>query len=136
MIASILSRFLPISRLAERAHLSPFLAKYASLTRKIRVTDKKTSQIRIRIKLRQNELEEKSMPDPLRIVLDPTVLVGKPVIRGTRLSVDFIIGLMADGWSEVDILRNYPGLSHDDLPACLAYARDVLRSEKIYPSAA
>ena len=43
------------------------------------------------------------MPDPLRIVLDPTVLVGKPVIRGTRLSVDFIIGLMADGWSEVDI---------------------------------
>ena len=76
------------------------------------------------------------MPDPLRIVLDPTVLVGKPVIRGTRLSVDFIIGLMADGWSEVDILRNYPGLSHDDLAACLAYARDVLRSEKIYQSAA
>ena len=76
------------------------------------------------------------MPDPLRIVLDPTVLGGKPVIRGTRLSVDFIIGLMADGWSEVDILRNYPGLSHDDLAACLAYARDVLRSEKIYPSAA
>ena len=76
------------------------------------------------------------MPDPLRIVLDPTVLGGKPVIRGTRLSVDFIIGLMADGWSEVDILRNYPGLSHDDLAACLAYARDVLRSEKLYPSAA
>jgi uncharacterized protein (DUF433 family) len=76
------------------------------------------------------------MPDPLRLVLDPAVLVGKPVIRGTRLSVDFIIGLMADGWSEVDILHNYPGLSHDDLAACLAYARDVLRSEKIYPSAA
>lgn len=76
------------------------------------------------------------MPDALRIVLDPAVLDGKPVVRGTRLSVDFIIGLMADGWSEPDILRNYPGLSRDDLVACLAYARDVLRSEKVYPSAA
>jgi uncharacterized protein (DUF433 family) len=80
--------------------------------------------------------EEKSMIDPARIVLDPTILAGKPVIRGTRLSVDFVIGLMADGWNEKDILRNYPGLSHDDLAACLAYARDVLRSEKVYPSAA
>ncbi|MCC6777111.1 MAG: DUF433 domain-containing protein [Hyphomicrobiales bacterium] len=71
-----------------------------------------------------------------RIVLDPTVAAGKPVIRGTRLSVDFIIGLMADGWSEAEILRNYPGLSSPDIMACLAYARDVLRSEKVYPSAA
>ena len=43
-----------------------------------------------------------------RIVLDPKILAGKPVIRGTRLSVEFIIGLMADGWSEVDILANSP----------------------------
>src|SRR5436305_5729103 len=77
-----------------------------------------------------------SMTDSVRIVLDPAVLAGKPVIRGTRLSVDFIIGLMADGWSEAEILRNYPGLTRDDLVACLAYARDVLRSEKVYPSAA
>lgn len=82
------------------------------------------------------ELEEKSMTDPARIVLDSAVLAGKPVIRGTRLSVDFVIGLMADGWTEADILRNYPGVSHDDVAACLAYARDVLRSEKVYPSAA
>jgi uncharacterized protein (DUF433 family) len=82
------------------------------------------------------ELEESSMTDPVRIVLDPAVLAGKPVIRGIRLSVDFVIGLMADGWSEADILCNYPGLSHDDLSACLAYTRDVLRSEKVYPSAA
>jgi uncharacterized protein (DUF433 family) len=65
-----------------------------------------------------------------RIVLDSAVLAGKPVIRGTRLSVDFVIGLMADGWTEADISRNYPGVSHDDVAACLAYARDVLRSEK------
>jgi uncharacterized protein (DUF433 family) len=79
---------------------------------------------------------ETFMTDPARIVLDPAVLTGKPVIRGTRLSVEFVIGLMADGWAEAEILRNYPGLSHDDLVACLAYARDVLKSEKVYPSAA
>lgn len=75
------------------------------------------------------------MTDNPRIVLDPAILAGKPVIRGTRLSVDFIIGLMADGWSEPDILRNYPGLAHEDIAACLAYARDVLKSEKVYPAA-
>lgn len=53
-----------------------------------------------------------------RIVLDPAVLAGKPVIRGTRLSVEFVIGLMADGWNEADILANYPGLSHEDIAAC------------------
>jgi uncharacterized protein (DUF433 family) len=76
------------------------------------------------------------MTDLTRIVLDPAVLAGKPVIRGTRLSVEFIIGLMADGWSETDILHNYPGLSHGDIAACLAYARDVLKSEEVYPSPA
>ena len=70
-----------------------------------------------------------------RIVLDPTVLAGKPVVRGTRLSVEFIIGLMADGWSEADILANYSGLTHDDIAACLAYARDVLNSERVFPAA-
>jgi uncharacterized protein (DUF433 family) len=71
-----------------------------------------------------------------RIALDPNVLAGKPVVRGTRLSVEFVIGLMADAWSETDILANYPGIGHDDIIACLAYARDVLRSEKVFPSAA
>ena len=71
-----------------------------------------------------------------RIVLDPAILVGKPVIRGTRLSVEFIIGLLADGWTEADILENYPGIGHDDILACLAYARDRLKDERIYPPAA
>ena len=70
-----------------------------------------------------------------RIVLDPAILAGKPVVRGTRLSVEFIIGLMADGWSETQILANYPGLSHEDIAACLAYARDVLNSERVFPAA-
>jgi len=71
-----------------------------------------------------------------RIALDPAVLAGKPVIRGTRLSVEFVIGLMADGWNEADIMTNYPGITHDDVMACLAYARDALSSEKVFPSAA
>jgi uncharacterized protein (DUF433 family) len=71
-----------------------------------------------------------------RIVLDPQVLAGKPVVRGTRLAVEFVIGLLADGWSEDEILTNYPGLTHEDILACLTYARDVLTSERVYPSAA
>jgi uncharacterized protein (DUF433 family) len=71
-----------------------------------------------------------------RITLDPKVLVGKPVIRDTRLSVEFVIGLMADGWSEAEILTNYLGITHEDVMACLAYARDTLSSEKVFPSAA
>jgi uncharacterized protein (DUF433 family) len=64
------------------------------------------------------------------------VLAGKPVIRGTRISVEFIIGLMAEGWCEDDILNNYPGIAHEDVLACLAYARDALSSERVFPSAA
>ena len=59
------------------------------------------------------------MIDQTRITLDPDVLAGKPVVRGTRLWVEFIIGLMADGWSEADILRNYPSLAREDIAACL-----------------
>jgi uncharacterized protein (DUF433 family) len=76
------------------------------------------------------------MADHPRITLNPDVLAGKPVIRGTRLSVEFIIGLMADGWAESDILQSYPGVIHEDIIACLAYARDTLGSEKVFPSAA
>ena len=76
------------------------------------------------------------MVNHTRITLDPAVLAGKPVVRGTRLAVDFIIGLLAEGWANADIIRNYPGISSEDISACLAYARDILSSEKVYPSAA
>jgi uncharacterized protein (DUF433 family) len=62
------------------------------------------------------------MTEDPRITLAPEVLTGKPVIRGTRLSVEFVIGLMADGWNESDMLANYPGITHDDVVACLNYA--------------
>jgi uncharacterized protein (DUF433 family) len=71
-----------------------------------------------------------------RIVLDPEVLAGKPIVRGTRLSVEFVIGLLADGWTEEEVMANYPGLTRADILACLAYARDMLSSERVYPSAA
>jgi len=67
------------------------------------------------------------------VIINPEILVGKPVIKGTRLAVEFIIDLLAQGWSELDILRNYPGLTHSDIQACLHYASEVLRTEKVYP---
>lgn len=68
-----------------------------------------------------------------RIVIDPAILTGKPVIRGTRLAVDFIVGLLAQGWTQADILRNYPGVTDDDIAACLQYASETLQAEKVYP---
>ena len=67
-----------------------------------------------------------------RIVVNPDVLLGKPVIRGTRLAVEFIIDLLAQGWSEQDIMGNYPGVEHEDIAACLSYAGEVLRTERVY----
>ena len=63
-----------------------------------------------------------------RITVDPKVMVGKPIIRGTRLTVEFVIGLMAQGWSESEILRNYPGVTVQDIRACLAFASQRLLS--------
>jgi uncharacterized protein (DUF433 family) len=68
-----------------------------------------------------------------RIVIDPAVLTGKPIIKGTRLAVEFIIDLMVQGWSEDQILDNYPGLEREDIRACLAYAGLVLKAERVYP---
>lgn len=72
------------------------------------------------------------MIDDSRIVADPDVLVGKPIVRGTRLSVEFIIGLLAERWSREEILDNYPSLTDDDITACLNYACDVLSSERVF----
>lgn len=68
-----------------------------------------------------------------RIVIDPSILVGKPVVKGTRLAVEFIVDLLAQGWDEAEILRNYPGLTRLDIQACLSYASAVLRTERVYP---
>ena len=67
-----------------------------------------------------------------RIILDPLVLTGKPVIRGTRISVDLILELLAFGWNESTILREYPGLEHEDILACIRYAEEIVREEWTY----
>jgi uncharacterized protein (DUF433 family) len=62
------------------------------------------------------------------IVRDTAILAGKPIVRGTRLSVEFVIGLIDDDWNEADIFANYPGLSREDIAACLNCAKDSLNS--------
>jgi len=67
-----------------------------------------------------------------RIILDPKVLVGKPVIRGTRIAVEFVVDLLGRGWTTEEILREYDHLTPEDIQACLAYAGEVLKSERVY----
>ncbi len=68
-----------------------------------------------------------------RIVVNPEILAGKPVIRGTRLAVEFILELLAAGQSENEILTNYPGLTREDILACLSYASYLAHEYKAYP---
>ena len=67
-----------------------------------------------------------------RIVIDPNVLVGKPVVRGTRISVEFVIDLLGRGWTPQQVLKEYDHLRPEDIQACLAYASEVLKSERVY----
>jgi uncharacterized protein (DUF433 family) len=71
-----------------------------------------------------------------RIVRSPAVLAGKPVVAGTRISVDLVVGCFAGGMSEAEVLAEFPHVTHDDLRACLAYAADVLRGQVPTGSAA
>jgi uncharacterized protein (DUF433 family) len=66
------------------------------------------------------------------VTSDPQVLAGKPVVRGTRLAVDFILGLFASGWTQDQVLENYPSLTPEALKAVFAYAADVLHEEVIF----
>ena len=70
---------------------------------------------------------------PERIVVDQEILSGKPVIRGTRLSVELILDLLAAGCTEAEILGNYPGLQREDILACLSCASLLAHEWKAYP---
>lgn len=70
------------------------------------------------------------------IELNPEVLVGKPVLKGTRLSVEFVLDMIAAGVSESEVLANYPRLTHDGILACVAYASDLVRGERVLPLSA
>lgn len=76
-------------------------------------------------------MKDKQLLD--RIVLDPKVMVGKPVIRGTRLTVDFILNLLAHGTTEDDILNEYKGLEIEDIQACFLFATKFLKNTDFMP---
>jgi len=67
-----------------------------------------------------------------RITVNPKVLAGKPIIKGTRIAVEFILELLANGWTVEDILKNYPQLKREDLAAALKYAAEILKEERVY----
>jgi uncharacterized protein (DUF433 family) len=67
------------------------------------------------------------------IGIDPNILVGKPVIKGTRIAVEFIVELLAEGWTHEQILKNYPHLTAEDIQAALRYASEMMKQEKVYP---
>jgi uncharacterized protein (DUF433 family) len=65
------------------------------------------------------------------ITVDPQILVGKPIVKGTRISVELVIDLLAAGWTEQQILNSYPTLKGDDVRACLAYASNILEGMEL-----
>jgi len=66
------------------------------------------------------------------IETNENILLGKPVIKGTRVSVEHIIDLLASGWTEQQILENYPRLSKENLQAVFAYIQDIIKDGLIY----
>jgi uncharacterized protein (DUF433 family) len=78
------------------------------------------------MKMEQNQLVE-------RITLNPKIMVGKPIIRGTRLTVQYILNLLAHGASIDEILQKYKGLTKEDILACLLYASETLKDTTFMP---
>jgi uncharacterized protein (DUF433 family) len=67
-----------------------------------------------------------------RIISNPSILVGKPVVAGTRIAVEQILDHLASGWTNEQILENYPRLVGEDILACLAYASRLVHEERFY----
>ncbi len=68
-----------------------------------------------------------------RIVVDPKILGGKPIIRGRRLAVEHVLGMLAAGDTPETILEGYPWLASEDIQACLVYARKLVGHERVEP---
>lgn len=68
------------------------------------------------------------------IVIDPELLGGKPALKGTRLSVEFVLELMAAGWGREEMLEEYPTLTEQGVRAALAYAAEAMRTERVFPA--
>jgi uncharacterized protein (DUF433 family) len=68
-----------------------------------------------------------------KITVNPKILAGKPIIKGTRISVELILDLLANGWTTEQTLENYPQLKREDITAVLKYATEILKEERVYP---
>ena len=68
-----------------------------------------------------------------RVVTDPNVMAGKPVVRGTRIPVDLLVRMVAQGIPEAEILCEYPRLEREDIRAALTYAAEVVAGEDVFP---
>ncbi|MCG3189311.1 MAG: hypothetical protein LKCHEGNO_01634 [Burkholderiaceae bacterium] len=64
-----------------------------------------------------------------RVVTDPDILVGKPTIKGTRISVELILGWLAQGWTQQQLIENYPHLTRDDVLAALSFAAEMMHTK-------
>jgi uncharacterized protein (DUF433 family) len=76
-------------------------------------------------------VESKSIDWRDHVTADPATLAGKPALRGTRISVEFLLGLFAAGWTERQVLDSYPAVTPEGLRAALAYAADCVRARSI-----
>ncbi|MFH2032461.1 MAG: DUF433 domain-containing protein [Bacteroidota bacterium] len=68
-----------------------------------------------------------------RIEINPAILTGKPVIRGTRIPVELIVKLIAQRWTDEQIIKEYPALKKEDIREALYYAEMLVSNEEVYP---
>lgn len=68
-----------------------------------------------------------------RITINPKVMTGKPIIKGTRVPVELVLKKLAQNIDAEEILKNYPHLTKEDIKAAILYAQEILRDEKVYP---
>ena len=87
----------------------------------------------LKVSMESTEMKDEQFLE--RIVLNPKVMVGKPIIRGTRLTVEYILNLLAHGTTAEEILVEYEGLTQEDIQACLLFATRSLENTTFMPLA-
>jgi len=91
----------------------------------------KAKRKRLSCPLRTDEMDKKLIEE--RIVTNSKTFAGKPTIRDTRVAVEHVLGMMADGATELEIIQNYPFLEEEDIRACIFYAQGIVSHERIEP---
>ncbi|HEX9713777.1 MAG TPA: DUF433 domain-containing protein [Actinomycetota bacterium] len=100
----------------------------------IRTTREQVGESPVRYEVVESAFDEPLFPElRKRITANPEVLVGKAAVRGTRISVELVLELFAAGWTEEEVLDNYPTITRDDLRACFLYAYERIEGERILP---